>query len=36
MGYRLEKCTKCNRLYVVEEKGPAGECRTAGNPNSVF
>ena len=26
MGYRLEKCTKCNRLYVVEEKGPAGEC----------
>ena len=26
MGYRLEKCTKCDRLYVVEDEGPAGKC----------
>ena len=26
MGYRLELCKACQRLYVVEDEGPAGGC----------
>ena len=26
MGYRLELCKACQRLYAVEEESPAGKC----------